>query len=226
MCCSMQSGTSLWALRNCALPPPLVSETIWFAPFSCICVVVAGPALDKCACTSSPSRREPLHQCLPTFNATHRHAVVVPPSTNVWPRSTPPECGCTVRDEGCSCSARSNACGKAQSSARLMRHCTRSLMGMAPCAEQTSPCVCSWICATAHRVWRSMLAHQRSVHKQFASKTVAKRHHDAPIQELCHVGRSKVCIHPVHPPRVRGPSCAARFGAANSQRSSKVPACA
>ena len=25
----MQSGTSLWASRRCALPPPLVSEAIW-----------------------------------------------------------------------------------------------------------------------------------------------------------------------------------------------------
>ena len=50
MCCSMQSGTSLWASGS-SLPPPLVSETTWFAPFSCICVVVAGPGT-----AASPTR--------------------------------------------------------------------------------------------------------------------------------------------------------------------------
>ena len=62
------------------------------------------------------------------------------------PSTHTPKKSCTVRDEDAPGSDRINACSKAQSSARLMRRCSRSEIGMAPFCLFVCLFLCMYVC--------------------------------------------------------------------------------
>ena len=95
MCCGTQSGTSLWASRRCALPPPPVSVTKWFAPFGCVCVVVDSnsqqsnfpghdeqPQTDLCDSEYAVSVRKVLFPPVGSLFLMPHSDVTVPPVSN------------------------------------------------------------------------------------------------------------------------------------------------
>ena len=85
------------------------------------------------------------------------------------------------------------ACRNAHTSTRKIRRCTGSEIGMAPCAEQTSS-VGSLVglryCPSSLSTLRSMFAHQESINKQLASKTVADNTRVHPTQ----VSNRRACV--------------------------------